>query len=395
LAVQRTQPDQPASPGVRDVWVPFSHLAIWAYILYGLGLATPYLRTDLSLTEFQAGLHASAMAAGILTAGVIADSIGRRVGAGRLRVVASALIIVAIGLVALAPGLPVSLAGALLLGLGGGTLGTDVTIRLGRFGGVETRRLMIQANAAAMLMAAAAPLAMGLAASLLHAWRLALMLPAIALVVLLAIRPHDSEPHVSIRPPRASLPRAYWVAWLLIVLGVSIEFSFVFWGSTIVGKRTGVSSANATLLASLFVVGMLVGRIATGRGLGARLSPRTMLASGLVVVVAGAGLTWLSTTAPLSGLGLLLGGLGTAGLYPIGLTVALHTAPKARLEAAARATLASGLAVFLAPSALGLAADAIGVVTAWLIVVGLAVAGLAVRAVTPRASDSPGESTAV
>jgi MFS family permease len=92
-------------------------------------------------------------------------------------------------------------------------------------------------------------------------------------------------------------------------------------------------------------------------------------------------------------LGLLLGGLGTAGLYPIGLTVALHEAPKARLEAAARATLASGLAVFLAPSALGLAADAIGVVTAWLIVPGLALAGLAVLAVTPQPSGTPAEST--
>jgi hypothetical protein len=51
-------------------------------------------------------------------------------------------------------------------------------------------------------------------------------------------------------------------------VGVSIEFSFVVWGSTIMGRRTGVADADATLLAGLFVAGMFVGRAAVGRGLG-------------------------------------------------------------------------------------------------------------------------------
>jgi hypothetical protein len=40
--------------------------------------------------------------------------------------------------------------------------------------------------------------------------------------------------------------------------------------------------------------------------------------------------------------------------------------------------------VLVAPSALGLAADAIGVVSAWLIIIALAAVALAVLAVTPR-----------
>jgi MFS family permease len=395
LTGQGTQPGSAAQPGLQGSWVSYAHLAIWAYILYGIGVATPYLKTDLRLTDFEAGLHASAMAFGILVAGVSADSIGRLIGPGRLRDLAAAFIVGALAVVALAPSLPVSLTGTLLLGLGGGVLGTDVTVRLGRFGGAETRKLMSQANALAMVMAAGAPLAIGLAAAWLPSWRVALALPVLALLVLTVFRPRESEARNLVRPPRSPLPGAYWLAWLLIFLVVSIEFSFVFWGSTIVGKRTGISSADATLLASLFVAGMLVGRLAVGSRFGSQRAPRLLLAGGLGLVLVGSGLTWLSTVAALSGLGLLIGGLGTAGLYPIGLTVALHTAPKARLEAAARATLASGLAVFLAPSALGLAGDAIGVVTAWLIVVGLAVAGLAVLAVTPRASGAAAESTAV
>jgi MFS family permease len=377
--------DRAETSGIRGTWVSFSHLAIWAYILYGIGVATPYLQTDLRLTDFEAGLHASAMAVGVLVAGVSVDWVGRLIGPGRLRDLAAVVLVGALGMVALAPILPVSLAGALFLGLGGGTLGTDVTIRLGRFGGAETRRLMSQANALAMVTAAISPIAIGLAATWLFSWRVALALPVFALLVLTIVRPREAEARSSVRLPRSPLPGAYWLAWLLIV----IVFSFVYWGSTLVGKRTGISSADATLLASLFIVGMLVGRLAVGSRLGAVRAPRGLLAAGLVVVLAGASLTWISTVPVLSGLGLLLGGLGTACLYPIGLTVALHSAPNAHLEAAARATLASGLAVLLAPSVLGLAADVVGVVAAWPITLGLALSGLLVLAVAPGSAELP------
>ena len=367
-------------------WISFSYLAVWAYLLYGIGNATPHLRADLNLSDFQAGLHASALAVGVLAAGVCADSIARRLGSAWLLDVAVAVLAVAIGLIVLAPSLPVSLAGALLLGLGGGTLGTDVNVRLSRSGGPETRKLMGQANAIAMVAAVIAPVAMGVAESGLHAWRIALLLPIAAFVVLTLTRPRQSEARSSVRPPSAPLPAAYWFVWLMLVLGVSIEFSFVFWGSTIVGQRTGISSADATLLASFFVAGMFVARAAIGRGLGESRASHGILAGGLVVVLIGAGLVWVSTTPAVSALGLFLGGLGTAGLWPIGLAVALQTAPKASLQASARATLGSGFAVLLAPSALGLAADKVGVVGAWAIIPALAVAALVVVAITPRAA---------
>ena len=186
---------------------------------------------------------------------------------------------------------------------------------------------------------------------------------------------------------RASLPAPYWFMWLLLVLGVSIEFSFVFWGSTMVGRQTGISDANSSLLASLFVAGMFAGRAAIGRGMGAQQSPRLVLSTGLLVVVLGAGLVWVSTVPAVSGLGLFLGGAGTAGLWPVGLAVALRSAPKAQLEGSARATFASGVAVFAAPSLLGLLADKVGVVSAWPIIAVLAVAALVVLAVAPRPNE--------
>ena len=379
----------PASSGMRGPWISIAYLAVWGYLLYGIGSATPYLRADLHLTDFEAGLHASALAVGVLAAGFSADAIGRVIRPGGLFDLAVASIVSGIVLVALAPFLAVSLVGAFLLGLGGGTLGTQVNVHLVRTGSDDSRRLIGQANAAAMITAAAAPLAIGLAASGLHAWRAALILPIMAFLVLTVLRPRESSRSRPVRAPRASLPSAYWFVWLLMVLCVSIEFSFVFWSSTIVGRRTGVSDADATLLASLFVAGMFIGRAAVGRGFGGRRSPRLILSAGLTIAMLGAGLVWVSTTPAVSALGLFLGGLGTAGLWPVGLTVAFTSSPGAHLEASARATLASGLAVLVAPSALGLASDAVGVVSAWLIIIALAAVALAVLAVTPRRPAQP------
>jgi fucose permease len=376
----------PAPPQIRAAWVSYAYLSAWAFGLYGLGVATPYIRADLHLTDFQAGLHGSALAVGMLAAGISADWMGRWIGPAWLRDVAAAVIVAAIALVVLAPALPVSLAGAFLLGLGGGTLGTDVNIRLGRSGGMVSRRLMNQANGLAIGAAVTAPLAIGLAASALNAWRIALVIPIAMLAVLTVVRPRGPETSDSVRLPRSRLPRGYWIAWLLVVLCVSIEFSFVFWGSTLVGKKTGISSADATLLASLFVTGMLVGRLAAGTSFGASRAPRTVLGAGLGMILIGASLTWMSTVPVMSAIGLFLGGLGTAALYPVGITVALQNAPGAHLEAAARLTLASGVAVLLAPSILGLASDVVGVVAAWPIILALAVAALLVLAVTPRTS---------
>jgi fucose permease len=372
-----------ALPRIRVTWISFSYLAVWAYLLYGIGNATPHIRADLHLTDFEAGLHASALAVGVLTAGISADRVARKLGSAWLLDAAVLVLGAAIGFIVLAPSLLFSLAGALLLGFGGGTLGTDVNVQLSRSGGPETRKLMAQANALAMVTAIVAPLAMGVAEAGFHAWRIALLIPLLAFAVLTLVRPRESEARSSIKLPSVPLPRAYWFVWLLLVLGVSIEFSFVFWGSTIVAQRTGIYSADSTLLASFFVVGMFLSRAAIGRGFGSTQTPRGLIAAGLVVVLAGAILVWVSNITAISALGLLLGGLGTAGLGPIGLAVALQTAVKAPLQASARSTLGSGVAVLLAPSALGLAADAVGVVAAWTIIPVLALAALALIAVTP------------
>lgn len=374
-------------PRLNATWTSFSYLAVYAYILYGLGNATPYLRDDLRLTGFEAGLHASAMAVGVLVAGVTVDAIALRIGTRWLLDLAVGCLAIGVVSIAGAPGLPVSLTGALLLGFGGGALGTHVNVALGSSGEARSRKLLGQANALAMVAAAAAPLAIGVAASF-HFWRIALLLPIVGFVALAAFRPREEEAPAPVRGPRTALPGSYWFVWIFLIVAVSIEFSFVFWGSTVIGRTTGISSADATLLASLFVVGMFTGRAAIGNGIGAGRGIRGLMALGLAIILAGTGLIWVSSNVIVSGLGLFLGGLGTSGLWPLGITIAMQGAPKAQMQAAARAALASGLAALVAPSGLGLLSDEVGVVSAWPIILVLAVAGLVILAVTPTSAPA-------
>ena len=153
MAAQRTAPASAASSRLRPTWVSVAYLTVWGYILYGIGNATPYLRTDLRLTDFEAGLHASALAIGVVSAGATADAIARRLPSGGLLDVAVASLVSGIAFVVLAPVLPISLLGAFLIGVGGGALGTQANVQLIRSSGDDSRRVMAEAAAVSMLAA--------------------------------------------------------------------------------------------------------------------------------------------------------------------------------------------------------------------------------------------------
>jgi len=114
----------------------------------------------------------------------------------------------------------------------------------------------------------------------------------------------------------------------------------------------------------------------------------------------GAGVVWVSTAAILSGAALFLAGVGVAILYPLGVAAALAGAPEQLGLAGNRLTMASGLAILLAPLALGAIADATGVIAGWGLVLGLVavalclVFGLTAGQPAPAPSADPGDPSA-
>jgi MFS family permease len=173
------------------------------------------------------------------------------------------------------------------------------------------------------------------------------------------------------------LPGRYWLAWWLVVLVVSVEFSIVFWASTLVERQVGISLGDATLVATMFYAGMGTARIGLSFHIVSGRDPLWLIRGSLAVALLGSLLAWATSGIELAALGVYLGGLGTGFLYPLGVTVALSLVPGMQDRGSARLILASGVAILVSPLALGVAADMAGVSIGWLLVPGLCLAALA------------------
>jgi hypothetical protein len=354
-------------------WPSYAALAAIGYVIYGLGAAGPYLRTQLGLSDAEVGLHSTALAIGLVVAGTVAAGLSRRFGEPAVRTGAIVAIGVALPILAATPSIIATLGAALLLGLGAGTLLGHVNTTLGAPGGRLARLRLARANVWAMIAAFVGPVIVAAGASVGPGWWFGL-LPAFGLLGIVAADLRSSRRVPTAAPTdagRDQLPRAYWLAWAFLVAAISVEFSIVFWGATLVERRTSVPVPEATAIGALFLGGMFAGRLGLSVGIGAGHEIRRNAAAGLVLAGVGAGVAWVSTGVILSGFALFLAGVGVAILYPLGVAAALAGAPEQLALAGNRLTMASGLAILLAPLALGAIADATGVIAGWGLVLGL------------------------
>jgi hypothetical protein len=369
------RPDAPATAAeTRSAYVD---QAVVGYVLYGVGAVTAFIAAALSLTDATAALHSSLLAIGLLAAGVAGDRLDALLGVRRAHAVALLLLIVASVCLATAPALVITLAGSGMVGLGAGLLLANINRTLTRGGGSLARVRMGRAALVAMLASLSVPVAVGIGENSGAGWPLAFVVAGVLIGAGLWTSRRRPDVAGPLRELGGPLPRRYWLAWWLIVLCVSVEFSMVFWASTLVERQVDISLGDATLVATAFYAGMTTTRVGLSfSSIGGR-EPLTLMRLGLAIALLGSLLAWTSGDVPAAGLGIYLGGLGTGFLYPLGVSVALALVPGARERASARLIIASGVAILVSPFALGLAADAGGVATAWLLVPGLCVAALA------------------
>jgi hypothetical protein len=356
-------------------WTAYLLMACEGYLVYVVGFIAPYLRQELGVAPWVSALPNSAMAIGLLAGGAVAGAISARIGP-RYAVRAWAGVMALAGVLMAIPItiVPV-LVGAFALGssVAGMLVHVNSALGVGPRGGT----MLMRANVWSVVGGLAGPLILAAAATGAAWWlgTLAAVPFLVALVFLLPASPARDRP-VDRREAAAVLPRPYWMSWVFLTLSIGAEFSFVVWGSQVVVARTGIPDVEATRLASLYVLGMISGRLALSAGLGHGSRSIGLLRGCAALAAAGAVVTLLATRPEVAGLGLLLGGLGISAIYPLGASLALAHAPGAPVRASARLTAASGVAILAAPLGLGLVAAVAGVAGAWLIVLGMLGTGL-------------------
>jgi fucose permease len=254
---------------------------------------------------------------------------------------------------------------------------------------------LTESNVTASACAISAPLLVGASAASGLGWRAALLFPAVALMLLAArffSRPLDLPQNVAEDAALSddpTLTRRYWAFWALVALGVASEWCIGYWGADFLAEGTGLTRPAAATSLTAFFAAMLAGRIASSR-LARTLPPAALLAATFCAALLGFPLFWLSPETPLALAGLFVTGLGIGGVYPLGVSAAIASAPGNTDAASARLSVGGGGAILVAPFVLGALADRVGIGTAFGIVVPMLLAALSLALIAgrsgPRAS---------
>jgi fucose permease len=374
----------------RFTWLAYLSLAFYGYFLNVLGPITPFLKEQLELSYTVSSLHFTAFAIGILLIGVGGHLFIQRIGRQRSLWIGLFGMSVSALLLLVGKNPIITIGASFLMGLIGSLILAIVPAALSDQHGTMKAVALSEANVIASLFATSAPLLVGWFAHSIGNWRWALgSMAGIPILMFLGLGNNSSPAVTSVAEERTranqSLPSLFWIYWLGIVLGVSVEFCMVFWSADYMEQVLGLTKANAAQAVSLFLAAMIVGRV-LGSRLVQRFSTRLVITVSIIIAAIGFLLFWRTDNSWIGLSGLFLTGLGVANLYPLILSLAISAANGNTVQAGARATLASGTAILALPLVLGRLADAFGIRSAYAVVVLLLISVFLISQVAGRIS---------
>lgn len=354
----------------RFTWMGYLMLAYYAYLQASLGPLMPFLRKEMHLNYTVAGLHFSAFALGMVLAGLTGDRIVERTGRRWLYWTGGAGMAVSAVLFALG----IVPAMTILMAFSMGFLGTFLLVliqsTLADHHREQRATALTEANVIASMGSGLAPLLIGGFQQTTLGWRAGLFIGVIVWLGLAAIyyrQPIGRQQRIETKSaiPPTKLPPLFWNYWLVLFLGVSIEWSIVFWGAEFLEKNTGLDRTAAATIMSVYFAAVVLSR-AAGSRLTRHFQIGLLLLSAFLMTGAGFFLFWL---APLTGLavaGLFVAGLGIANLFPLTLSAASSIVePHQSDTASGRVSLGAGLAILITPQVLGMFADYTSIKTAY------------------------------
>lgn len=242
----------------RLTWVVYASLGVYGFFIYSFGPTVPLLREDQGTSRAVSGLHGTALAIGAIVSGLFFARLSDRVGRGLL--ISGGLIGVAAGILVYVSGdgLTLTLLGALICGTCGSTVVNATSPILSDHHGKAGPASISEGNAFATASGALAPLVVGAAVAVGLGWRAGMLvtLLGIAAVLLLGRGVAVPDPPPAAAEDHSRLPRAFWMAWAVLVLCIAVEFSVTVWASDLLRQRLGMVTATAAASLTAVIVGM-------------------------------------------------------------------------------------------------------------------------------------------
>jgi fucose permease len=373
----------------RATWLGYLILALYSYFLNVFGPITPFLKDELNLSYTVSSLHFSAFALGMIVIGLVGHQIIQRLGRwNALWISAFGMSLSALLLIA-GRNPYVTISASFLMGVIGSMILSIVPAVLSEQHGERHAIALSEANVLGSVLGSVAPVLVGWFALSAFGWRAALVVATLAMILMRIgfgrvnlTNPQATEISTSVQ---SELPRLYWIYWAGIVTVVSIEFCMIFWSADYLEIGLGMLKADAAQAVSLFLGGMIIGRFSASR-LVQRFTSHQILIGSLSLVAIGFLIYWLAAVPLVGMIGLFLTGLGVSSLYPLLLSLAIGSAKNSLIRASAFASLASGVAIFTLPLILGRVADAVGIHSAYAIILVLLVVAFGIVLSTWRVS---------
>ncbi|MFE9688862.1 MFS transporter [Micromonospora sp. NPDC005806] len=394
-------------------WLTYAQLGLWGFFLYGFGPVVPLLRDEQGTSAAVAGLHSTGIAAGSLLGGALFAPVARRFGRGPAIWFGLTGVAAGVAALGLLHPLPATIAAVAMIATFGMMVISGVSVVLTAHHGPAAPAALTEANAACAGMGILAPLVIGASVGAGLGWRpvMAVEVGLIALVALAALTFRVRLPHtataaaaadeaVGVTPsavaePAATpsvaadrLPRAYWIAWVLMAVTGSIEVCLSLWTADVLRTHAGLSAGGASAAIAAIVCGMFVGRLVGGR-FALRWPPVPLLLAALTVSLAGFAIFWSAPVGWLAVTGLVVLGLGNALHYPLAISIALAVSGPAADKAAGWSAYSMGVGFGIAPVVLGWVADGIGPHLAFLLLPGFIAAALLLAVRLGRALRAP------
>lgn len=281
-----------------------------------LGTTWPFARADLARPVEDLGLIITAMTVASALTAAVSGQVSRRLGTGTLLSIALALSILGAGLWAMAPSWPVFVAGAALLGLGGGFFDPGVNHHVARHHGA---RSMNSLHLAYGVGATAGPLVVVSALAVSGTWRwglgsiLVLYVPVAITIV--ATRSEWGTPRLDRGAPtrRAASPGQVMRTLTWFATATGIEVAGGQWAFTILKER-GVADNVAAGFVAAYWGGLTGGRL-LGAVFGHRMGRRHILFASLSLLAVGY-LLFAADPLGAGALGLPIAGAGMALVFP-------------------------------------------------------------------------------
>ncbi|MGH3545969.1 MAG: MFS transporter, partial [Mycobacteriales bacterium] len=339
------------------------------YFLYSFTPAITLLRDDQGTSSFIAGFHGTCYAAGAVLIGFCGHRIVERYE--RARSVWLGLSGLCVGTVGLCiPGPPVlTLPAAFIASVGFSLLINTASTALADHHGTRSASAMNECNAVAAGVGLLAPLALGVTLSTGIGWRFGLLITVVLAGLVWAFMrvpiPPSRSPAdktalgTAVALSSTPLSAAFWWMWAAMATAVSTEFCLTIWASDVLRERTGASAGLAALGVTAVVIGIVAGRLFAAR-LASHIDVNLLLQIFLAVIALGFVVFWCSVNLWLSFAGLIICGLGIGPMFPLTFTALINASGNRPDLAAARSSLAIGLAVGVGPLAIGALTDATG-----------------------------------